>query len=118
MQAHGINIIDIESKSGLRIQGSYNEVDWYGPVRVNGVVLDPKASLKVANHSPTGFAWGYSGSGPTQLALAILLKAGLKKDAAIAFCIRFRDTFISRLPQSEFDITVDVNEWVKTCTSK
>jgi hypothetical protein len=25
-------------------------------------------------HSPTGFAWGYGGSGPAQLALAILLK--------------------------------------------
>jgi len=24
------------------------------------------------NHSPTGFEWGYGGSGPAQLALAIL----------------------------------------------
>lgn len=28
--------------------------------------------LDLANHSPTGFAWGYNGSGPAQLALAIL----------------------------------------------
>jgi len=27
--------------------------------------------LDVINHSPTGFAWGYGGSGPAQLALAI-----------------------------------------------
>lgn len=27
---------------------------------------------KLMNHSPSGFAWGYSGSGPSQLALAIL----------------------------------------------
>lgn len=26
----------------------------------------------LVNHSPTGFEWGYSGSGPAQLALAIL----------------------------------------------
>jgi Family of unknown function (DUF6166) len=26
----------------------------------------------IVNHSPTGFAWGYAGSGPAQLALAIL----------------------------------------------
>lgn len=26
----------------------------------------------IYNHSPTGFEWGYSGSGPAQLALAIL----------------------------------------------
>ena len=33
-------------------------------------VLDPRHDL--ANHSPDGFSWGFSGSGPAQLALAIL----------------------------------------------
>jgi hypothetical protein len=28
--------------------------------------------LKEVNHSPTGFEWGYNGSGPAQLAYAIL----------------------------------------------
>jgi Family of unknown function (DUF6166) len=32
--------------------------------------LDPCWELR--NHSPTGFEWGYGGSGPAQLALAIL----------------------------------------------
>lgn len=27
---------------------------------------------EIRNHSPTGFEWGYNGSGPAQLALAIL----------------------------------------------
>ena len=31
--------------------------------------------LDLENHSPTGFAWGYDGSGPAQLALAILSDA-------------------------------------------
>lgn len=31
--------------------------------------------LDLANHSPTGFEWGYAGSGPAQLALAILADA-------------------------------------------
>lgn len=35
--------------------------------------LDPGPSQKVRNHSPDGFSWGYGGSGPAQLALAILL---------------------------------------------
>lgn|SRR5579885_1943873 len=35
--------------------------------------LDPRTDI--INHSPTGFAWGYSGSGPAQLALAILVDA-------------------------------------------
>jgi hypothetical protein len=30
-------------------------------------------ALHVENHSPDGFAWGYLGSGPAQLALAILV---------------------------------------------
>ena len=38
-----------------------------------GKTLDLAASLKIVNHSPTGFCWGYAGSGPAQLSLAILL---------------------------------------------
>ena len=39
-------------------------------VTVNGKVLDPR--LDIRNHSPSGLSWGYGGSGPSQLALAIL----------------------------------------------
>jgi hypothetical protein len=31
--------------------------------------LDPRLDLR--NHSPTGFEWGYGGSGPAQLSLAL-----------------------------------------------
>jgi len=31
--------------------------------------------LDLRNHSPTGFGWGYGGSGPSQLALALLCDA-------------------------------------------
>ena len=30
--------------------------------------------LAVRNHSPTGFEWGYGGSGPAQLALALCIE--------------------------------------------
>ena len=40
-------------------------------VSVNGRPLP--LCLEIANHSPTGFSWGYGGSGPAQLALAILV---------------------------------------------
>jgi len=43
-------------------------------VWVNQEILTPDASQKIRNHSPDGFAWGYNGSGPAQLALAILMK--------------------------------------------
>ncbi len=41
-----------------------------GAVTVNGQSLDPQNSI--INHSPDGFSYGYGGSGPAQLALAIL----------------------------------------------
>jgi hypothetical protein len=38
-----------------------------------GTVHEPlPLRLDLWNHSPTGFNWGYTGSGPSQLALAIL----------------------------------------------
>lgn len=37
------------------------------------VALDPR--LDIRNHSPTGFEWGYGGSGPAQLALALCVDA-------------------------------------------
>jgi hypothetical protein len=42
-------------------------------VTVDGKELAVEPSLKLRNHSPTGFEWGYAGSGPSQLALAVLL---------------------------------------------
>ena len=39
-------------------------------VTVDGKPLGPR--LDLFNHSPTGFEWGYFGSGPAQLALAIV----------------------------------------------
>ena len=39
-------------------------------VVVNGNPLPPRHDLR--NHSPDGFNWGYKGSGPAQLALAVL----------------------------------------------
>ncbi len=40
----------------------------------------PSHPRKSANHSPTGFKWGYSGSGPSQLALTLLLDYILDQD--------------------------------------
>lgn len=45
-----------------------------GEVRIGEHELDPAPSQELCNHSPDGFSWGYSGSGPAQLALALLLQ--------------------------------------------
>ena len=39
------------------------------------VTRDFPLRLDLRNHSPTGFEWGYGGSGPAQLALALLADA-------------------------------------------
>lgn len=41
-------------------------------VTKNDDILDPRPSQKIWNHSPDGFNWSYHGSGPAQLALALL----------------------------------------------
>jgi hypothetical protein len=51
-------------------------------VTLDGAPLDPNPSQLVYNHSPDGFCWGYGGSGPAQLALAIMLQ--LVPDEAVA----------------------------------
>lgn len=50
-------------------RGEFSEGD-VRVMRPDGVVLD--LYLDEVCHSPTGFAWGYHGSGPAQLAYALL----------------------------------------------
>ncbi len=55
---------------GERIHGTcWVTVEEGGVVSILSLI----PSLAVRNHSPTGFEWGYNGSGPAQLALAILM---------------------------------------------
>jgi hypothetical protein len=59
-------------------------------ILADGVRVPLRRSLAVWNHSPTGFEWGYGGSGPAQTALAILLDyTGGKRN----FCERFHQWF-------------------------
>lgn len=59
-------------------------------VLVNDRPLSAKPSQKVWNHSPDGFSWGYAGSGPAQLSLALLLDALGDKERAIRLYQRFK----------------------------
>ena len=68
-------------------------------------LLDPKESLALFNHSPTGFEWGYGGSGPAQAALAVLLKAGVPPAAAVYWHQTFKWDFVSRLDREGGSIT-------------
>jgi hypothetical protein len=68
--------------------------------------LDIERSLAVRNHSPTGFEWGYNGSGPAQLSLAILLDVLKDEEKAVQHYQEFKGAFVSKW-QSEWTITED-----------
>ena len=82
-------------------------------ILVDGNRLTPERSLGVWRHSPTGFAWGYGGSGPAQLALAILLACGVSEQDAVPVHQDFKREFIETLPQDKgWRFEVDVPVWV------
>jgi hypothetical protein len=66
---------------------------------VKSGLLDPR--LDLSNHSPTGFEWGYGGSGPAQLALAILADALGDARAALALHQGFKFKVIAALDRNK-----------------
>lgn len=103
------------------VAGTRHQTDLYqvsvfeGDKRIRG--LAPRTDL--VNHSPTGFCWGYGGSGPSQLALAILVDhfglgaAGEKR--ALRLYHDFKWACVSKLPQGDdFELREDqVDEFVR-----
>ena len=90
---------------GIRCAPRRGEIDC--PV----YVVDGNARLRplphLVHHSPTGFEWGYSGSGPADLAIAILAdaapdlvtaQASRKPPVPTHFYQQFKYDVISRLP--------------------
>ena len=81
---------------------------WYETrtVYLNEEQLDPKPSQKLVNHSPDGFNWGYGGSGPAQLALAICVRLYGEKIGVMVYQ-DFKWNVIAKLPQGKnFEIAV------------
>lgn len=68
--------------------------------------LSPYKSQAVYNHSPDGFCWGYGGSGPAQMALAIMLEIIDEKSALNSYQ-DFKWAVIAKLPQGDFNIRID-----------
>lgn len=88
----------------IQLKGNYHSRQ----VWIDGQELLPGPSQNIINHSPDGFAWGYSGSGPAQLALAILLRS-VDPDVAQNNYQRFKEEYIATLPQEDFDISIDLD---------
>jgi hypothetical protein len=97
------------------IQTTHMQIRLRGKITTRRIWLNekellPGKSQKVYNHSRDGFNWGYYGSGPTQLALAICIElfgtAGNYWD--------FKDRYIATLPLTDFDVTLEIpNDFCK-----
>jgi hypothetical protein len=72
-------------------------------VTVNGQPLNPR--LDLWNHSPTGFEWGYGGSGPAQLALALLADRLADDELAVTYHQPFKWAVVAKLPKDGWLLT-------------
>jgi hypothetical protein len=72
-------------------------------VTVDSQPLNPRKDLW--NQSPTGFDWGYAGSGPAQLALALLADCLGDDEEAIGWQRDFTSVVIVCLPRSGWALT-------------
>ncbi len=65
--------------------------------------LSPR--LDLWNHSPTGFEWGYGGSGPAQLSLALLADALGDDEKAVQLHQPFKWAVVGSLPRLTWTLT-------------
>lgn len=72
-------------------------------VTADGRPLNPR--LDLWNHSPSGFEWGYGGSGPAQLALALLADHLSDDGQAVLHYQDFKRTVVARLPYRGWTLT-------------
>ena len=107
--------------SGSRVATGKNQTQVMAIVWEAGQprLLDPKPSQQLHNHSPSGFEWGYGGSGPAQLALAMLLDFSGDEELALNYYQAFKSQFIASLSQEETRWTItgsDIAAWLQQQT--
>ena len=78
-------------------------------VVVDGEPMDYRYDLLSA--SPSGFEWGYGGSGPAQLSVALLAHA-LNDEAAVTYYQQFKRDLVSQFPEDGWELTADdIRRW-------
>ena len=83
-------------------------------VTVDGEPMDYRYDLLSA--SPSGFEWGYGGSGPAQLAIAILAHV-YGDEVACEWYQRFKREVIAELPEDGWTLTTsDLDAWFEEVT--
>jgi hypothetical protein len=85
-------------------------------VTVNGAPLNPR--LDLWNHSPSGLEWGYGGSGPAQLALALLADHLGDNEKAVELHQDFKRQVVAGLPHRAWRLTSEqIAESLEGCAS-
>jgi hypothetical protein len=79
---------------------------------IDGKEVLPEKSFKLRYHSPTGFNWGYGGSGPAQTALAICLEIFPDQWMAEALYQSFKFSFVSKWREDEFTEEIDITDFL------
>ncbi len=69
------------------------------PIYTQRGLLNPRND--VIDHSPDGFAWGYAGSGPGQLALALCIDVTGNVSQSLRIHQDFKRQFVQHLPMDE-----------------
>lgn len=81
-------------------------------VTVDGNSFDARRDLK--NHSPDGFEWGYNGSGPSQLALAILAHYLKDDQKALRLYQDFKWDFVAMFDYAGWRLTSqEIDDWLE-----
>jgi hypothetical protein len=97
---------------GRRIVGPKNEALGV-EVTMNGRPFTPRRSQWLRNHSPDGFEWGYSGSGPSQLALALLFDVTGSAQLSLAYYQDFKRHKVAGWHRDQWTITAgEVRAWL------
>lgn len=90
------------------IRGNWETFD----VFIDDEPLDIERSRKVRPHSGT-FGWNYTGSGPCQLSIALLLEFGATDNEAKAWYVDLTNDIIRYLPPTNFSLgTSRIRDWV------
>jgi len=93
------------------IKGVYHE----NAVYIDGRQIDTANSRRLRDHAPDGgVSWNYLGSGPSQLALALLLHFGATDNEALNWYFEFKQEIIANLPPTDFTMEdTRVTEWLE-----
>lgn len=79
--------------------------------------IETNVTHTLIRHSPTGFNWGYGGSGPADFALNILLRF-VSLDIANALYQDFKFAFIAKMEDGGRILAKDIDAWLEKNVQK